>query len=53
MPTYRAVLLNEDGEEEYRDIVADSEGEAIRQAKKLNVPLVLERDGRVIAELGS
>ncbi len=51
MPTFRAVYLNNDGEEEYRDIVADSEGEAIRKAKRLNVPVVLERDGRVIVEL--
>jgi hypothetical protein len=51
MPTFKAVILNDDGEEERRDIVAESEGEAVRQARKLKLPLVLERDGRVVAEL--
>ncbi len=50
MPTYRAVILNDHGEEEFREIVAPSDGEAFRQAKNLQVAFVLEREGRLVAQ---
>ena len=53
MATYRATYLNDQGDEVNHDFEAASEGDAIRQAKKLKVALVLERDGRVVAELQS